>query len=135
MGGRQPVTVYFDEVETDINYIDNPISEIALIKYVERFPMAGNNGPAIFIYSKKIEDLARTSGSYVNKFTFPGYSVIKEFYAPDYSMRDAKTDAPDVRTTLYWNPEISLDKNKQKETFRFYNSDECHKMKVIIEGF
>jgi hypothetical protein len=28
-----------------------------------------------------------------------------------------------------------LDKNKQKETVRFYNSDDCHKMKVIIEGF
>ena len=135
-GGRQPVTVYFDEVETDINYIDNlPVSQIALIKYAESFSMAGNNGPAIFIYSKKVEDLASTPGSFINKLTFPGYSVIKEFYSPDYSIEDTKAAASDVRTTLYWNPEILLDKQHQKETFRFYNSDECHKIKIIIEGF
>ncbi|MEP6615978.1 MAG: hypothetical protein ABJA57_05335 [Ginsengibacter sp.] len=136
MAGKQPVTIYLDEVETDIGYIENlPISEIALLKYTENFTLAPSNGPAIFIYSKKIEDLAATSGSYVSKFTFPGYSVTKEFYSPDYSVSDAGISTRDNRATLYWNPEILLDKSKQKQTFQFYNSDDCHKMKVVIEGF
>jgi len=135
MGPRQAVTVYFDEIETDINVIDNiPINEIALIKYESQFVMAPANGPALIIYQKKPEDMKGDYTSVLPKFSFPGYHVTREFYSPNYSMPDDRHSAPDVRTTLFWDPNILLDKEQQHQKIRFYNSDNCKKMRVIIEG-
>ncbi|MBA2249756.1 MAG: hypothetical protein H0W12_06145 [Chitinophagaceae bacterium] len=133
--GQQTVTLYLDEFETDFNSISYLlIDEIALIKYVDNFVMVSGNGPAMFIYRKLPEDMGNNASQYVSNFSFPGYSVTKEFYSPDYSMPQ-KDVASDIRTTLYWNPEILLNKEKQKENFQFYNADNCHKIRVVIEGF
>jgi hypothetical protein len=136
LGGPQKVTVYLDEFLTDFSFVENiSLNEIALIKYVENFIMVPGNGPAILIYTKKGDDRGSIPSSVFNKFNFPGYSFTKEFYSPDYSRSDARDNAPDIRSTLYWNPYILLDKNKQIETIRFYNSDDCRKMRIVIEGF
>lgn len=134
-GGHKEITIYLDEFQTDFNSIEYiPLDEIALVKYVESFALTSSNGPSLFIYRKIASDLVSTPSNYVTKFNFPGYSITKEFYSPDYSIPD-KDAVPDIRTTLYWNAEILLNKDKQKETLKFYNSDDCHKMRVVIEGF
>jgi hypothetical protein len=40
----------------------------------------------------------------------------------------------DNRTTLYWNPVISVSGEKEF-TIRFYNSDAAKKFHVVLEGF
>jgi hypothetical protein len=135
MRGPQRVAVYLDEVGMsfpDAAY--TPVDQVALIKYVPNFVGQSGNGPALFIYRRLPQDMGNTNSKYVSSFNFPGYSVIKEFYSPDYAMPYSSA-APDVRTTLYWNPEILLTKEKQKQTLRFYNTDNCTKMRVVIQGF
>ncbi len=135
-GGKQEVTIYVDQFESDITTIQYiPIDEIALIKFLKNFVYSNTNGPALLIYRKTAGDMAGSPSNYVSSFTYPGYSVTKEFYSPNYSNPGANTDAPDIRTTLYWNPNVVLDINKQKELFKFYNSDNCKRMRVVIEGF
>lgn len=135
MGPRQAVTVYFDEIETDINFIDNlPMDEIALVKYESQFVLSPANGPALMIYQKKPEDMKGAYSSVLPKFYFPGYHVTREFYSPNYSMPDERHSAPDVRTTLFWDPNILLDKSQQQQKISFYNSDNCKKIRIILEG-
>jgi hypothetical protein len=62
-----------------------------------------------------------------------GYSPIKEFYSPDYSM-PPQNDSPDYRSTLYWNPFIIAGKDHRHISITFYNNDFTKNMKVIIEG-
>jgi uncharacterized protein YfaS (alpha-2-macroglobulin family) len=47
----------------------------------------------------------------------------------------AKTDAdhPDLRTTIYWNPNI-ITGNDGKTTFEFFNADGKGTYRVVIEG-
>ena len=62
-----------------------------------------------------------------------GYSPVKEFYSPDYSIPN-ETNNADLRKTLYWNPFVIPDKKTKKISLSFYNNDFTKKMKIIIEG-
>ena len=62
-----------------------------------------------------------------------GYSIIKQFYSPDYDTKP-ETDINDFRATLYWNPNLRFDKNTRRVTVPFYNSDYCKKIRVTVEG-
>jgi hypothetical protein len=62
-----------------------------------------------------------------------GYNTIKEFYNPNYELANNPAIA-DYRTTLFWAPFILLDKTNRRITIPFYNSDNCKKLRVIIEG-
>ena len=60
-----------------------------------------------------------------------GYSPIKMFYAPQYNVE--QTIQPDLRTTVYWNPNLTTDKNG-KLNVSFYNGDKTGKHRILIEG-
>ena len=42
---------------------------------------------------------------------------------------------PDLRSTLYWNPNIFLDKTNSKIKIEYYNNDVSKKLLLTIEGF
>jgi hypothetical protein len=111
------------------------MADVALIK-VFRPPFlggaGGGSGGAIAIYTKKGASL-NSSATGLPSSNIYGYSIIREFYSPDYS-NDPGSFAKDYRTTLYWNPHIHLDKNNRKVILPFYNSDNCKKIRVIVEG-
>lgn len=62
-----------------------------------------------------------------------GYSVVKEFYSPDYE-QNPEAGEKDYRVTLYWNPNLYFDKDTRRITVPFFNSDNCKKFRVIVEG-
>lgn len=118
----------------DASYILSlPMSEIAMVKIFDPpFFGAWGAGPggAVAVYTKKPTMLEVKSLDYS---LLAGYTPVKEFYSPDYSM-PSKDDATDYRTTLYWKPFVLTDKNNHTITLSFYNNDITKKMKVIIEG-
>jgi hypothetical protein len=65
-----------------------------------------------------------------NKVT--GYSKYKEFYSPEYGPDNLKGNRPDLRTLLFWNPEVTT-KNGTVE-LKFFSSDQPGKYHVIVEG-
>ena len=69
------------------------------------------------------------AGKGVRKTWLEGYSQVKEFYSPDYSVLPKD---PDYRRTLYWNPSVTTDKNG-KAQIHFYNNSRCRKFKVSAE--
>lgn len=63
-----------------------------------------------------------------------GYQLPVEFYSPKYDTADKKnSEVPDVRTTLYWQPELITDE-QGNASFLFYNSDQVIGYSLIIEG-
>ena len=128
-------SVFLNESTTDVSMLQSiSMNDVALIK-VFRPPFfgasGGGAGGAIAIYTKKGGDVTAVKGlDFTNIY---GYSAIKEFYMPDYEKTTA-TDVPDYRSTLYWNPFLIMDRKTRRIKIPFYNSDNCKKIRVVIEG-
>ena len=65
----------------------------------------------------------------VRKTWLEGYSTIKEFYNPNYSVL---LPVPDYRRTLYWNPSVTTDENG-KAKIEFYNNSRCTNFSISAE--
>lgn len=64
----------------------------------------------------------------------PGYTVTKEFYSPQYeTFAKRNSSTPDLRTTLYWDPDVMTDASGRAE-LDFYSADTTGPYTVIIEG-
>ena len=129
-------SIFLNELNSDINMLGTvSMNDVALIK-VFRPPFfgasGGGAGGAIAIYTKKGggNNAAVKGLDFTNIY---GYSAIKEFYMPDYEKTNTP-DVPDYRSTIYWNPFLILDKKTRRIKIPFYNTDNCKKMRVVIEG-
>ena len=65
-------------------------------------------------------------------YNLPGFAYPAEFYSPDYS-RQTPPEPTDYRRTLYWNPDLRLDKNGEA-TVTFYNNSRQTTLSIEAEG-
>lgn len=63
--------------------------------------------------------------------SFKGYSPVKMFYSPQYNVE--QTIQPDLRTTVYWNPNLITNENG-KFNVSFYNGDKVGRHRILVEG-
>ncbi len=130
--------LFLNEMHTDAQGLSTiSMSDIAYIK-VFRPPFmgatGGGSGGAIAVYTKKGGQNTNANFVGLSKVSIIGYSPLKEFYSPNYAQENPLDALDDIRTTLYWQPYIFLDKDKKKTTLSFYNNDISKKLKVVIEG-
>ncbi len=130
--------LFLNEIHTDAQALSSiSMSDIAFIK-VFRPPFmgatGGGAGGAIAVYTKKGGQQNNANFVGLSKVTVNGYTPFKEFYSPNYSQENPLDVLDDIRTTLYWQPYIFLDKDKKKATLSFYNNDISKRLKVVIEG-
>ncbi len=131
-------SVFLNEMVTDIQQIQSiPMTEVAYIK-VFRPPFFGasfgGSGGAVAVYLKKGANRNNNAGTGMESVKLFGYSLLKEFYNPDYENESPNNNKEDLRTTLYWNPFIIMDKNKRRVILPFFNNDHTKKLRVVIEG-
>ena len=62
-----------------------------------------------------------------------GYYKAREFYAPKYDDPKTNTRVADLRTTIFWEPNIITDKAGQSSV-SFFNADGKGTYKAVIEG-
>ncbi|MDP3466840.1 MAG: TonB-dependent receptor plug domain-containing protein [Daejeonella sp.] len=62
-----------------------------------------------------------------------GFFKGREFYSPDYDDPAINVQIPDLRTTIYWNPNVVSD-STGKASVEFFNSDGTGNYKAIVEG-
>lgn len=127
--------LFLNEMPVDAEMLSSiPVSDIAYVKVINP-PFLGASGGgngAIAIYTRKGDDFKYESGKGLNRNTITGYSVIRQFYSPDYDRyRDEKKD---LRTTLYWNPEVILQPGESSTVIKFFNNDVTEAFRVVIEG-
>jgi hypothetical protein len=67
------------------------------------------------------------------KYSFNGFYKSKEFYSPKYNSPQSNASIPDLRSTIYWNPNIITDKDG-KASFEYFNADTKGGYRVVVEG-
>ena len=134
--GGKPA-VFLDEMNTDVDMLSSiSVSDIAYVK-VFRPPFMGSfNGSsgAIAIYTRKGNDTPQPRSNGLKSSTISGYTPIKEFYTPNYASINPQNEQRDLRTTLYWNPDVHLTPRGRTVTLTFYNNDITNAFRVIVEG-
>ncbi len=147
-GKRVPVQIFVKGSPVDINYLYsmNPGEiesvEIFLKDELGLVNSAYNSNGAIVINTRKLEttkisyqDLKQIMGSHYEVTLYPrGYQPIKTFYLPRYvGPRASQPVQNDVRSTIYWNPNVTTDKTGNA-TIEFYNADGQGTYRVTVEG-
>ncbi|MFI5154607.1 MAG: hypothetical protein ACHQEM_00385 [Chitinophagales bacterium] len=131
--------LYLDEVKVAATQLRSvSISQIAMVKVFRPgtvTSIGGGAGGSVAIYTRKGGDkIADPNIKGLDQITILGYSAIKQFFVPNYLEKSDLDDISDVRTTLYWNPNVLLDKSNNKMSISFYNNDITTKMRIIVEG-
>jgi hypothetical protein len=115
-----------------------PLSDVEKIEILKSpqnlatFGVKGANG-VIAIYTRRGKPVTGNSiGKKIIENKVVGYSKYRQFYSPLYAPDKVNDEKPDLKTTLYWNPEATTKKGKAE--LRFFSSDLPGKYEVIVEG-
>jgi MazG family protein len=129
-----------DNTEMDIEMLDmlnvHDIAQIDLLKSVSHLAMFGSRGAngVISIYTKRGEVSFRRELLNVSTYMPLGYQRPLEFYAPKYDTPEKLSDdTPDLRTTIYWQPNVKIDETGAA-AFDFYTADTETTYSAVIEG-
>jgi hypothetical protein len=131
--------IYLNEIQSDASSVKNiPVSDIAMVKVFSPGSaggMSNSTGGVIAIYTKKGGDKKPDpSIKGLDMVRILGFNVQREFYSPDYLI-NPEPESDDIRTTLYWNPNLKTGRGNRRISIPFYNSDVTHKFRIILEGF
>ena len=135
--GNIPMIIYLDEIETDASFVSTiPANQVAMVKVFGSFAAAAGNGPGgvLAIYTKKgadMNDVMRFGSSMIK---YNGYTITKEFYAPDYTVDISAKSETDNRITLDWRPDVFVNNVNPKIPVTFYNNDRTKAFKIVVEG-
>lgn len=129
--------LYLDEMATDVDMISSVnVNDVAYIKVFRPPFLGGFNGGngAIAIYTRRGNDVKSDPGKGLANNKVQGYTLVKQFYSPNYSTFTQQNEQRDLRTTLYWNPTVSVKPGQSSVVISFYNNDVAKSFRVIIEG-
>jgi len=133
----ETVYVFLDEIQTTVQQVSSiSVSDIAFIK-VFRPPFVGNNSGgkgAVALYTRRGDEEPEARAGDRQAEIVMGYTKIKEFYSPAYGDSKTLSSAKDIRTTLYWNPQLEINTGEQNASFEFYNNDISNGFRITIEG-
>lgn len=131
------IAFYLNEVPVSREVLDNlSMIDVAFVKtYVgaETFAVGPFNG-AILVYTHKGVSVGKSIyDKTFAKSQLGGYSPVREYFSPDYSLTPALQTMPDNRITLLWSPRVVAGKDG-KANIKFFNNDKGTKVKVLIQG-
>jgi hypothetical protein len=110
-----------------------PMKEILFIKFISKPGL--KSLPTLAITSRQALDQANIMENKTGYAVIKGYTPVREFYEIKYSgSKSGENRDTDFRSTLYWNPNLHLDKTHRKTNFVFYNNDISSKFRIVIEG-
>ncbi len=133
-GTGNKVALYLDEIPVDADMLDaTPVNQMAYVKFLPSTVAAIGAGAALAVYMKKGGDLNAVLESPTDIIHYNGYTIIKEFYNPNYDLQP-DNDKPDNRLTLAWYPNIFISEINPEIPVIFYNNDRTKRFKVIAEG-
>lgn len=130
-------TVYLNEMPTDVSQLSSmSMADVGYIKVFRPPFMGGFNGAngAIAVYTRKGGPNKSEPGKGLPYKNVIGYTVMKEFYSPNYASIDPRNEAEDIRSTLYWNPMILTTSENHRIILDFFNNDVSDAFRVIVEG-
>lgn len=116
-----------------INQFD--IDRIEVVKGPGAAAYGGRGGGGVIaLFTKRggVEYEEATPGDNIIVYRAGGFQQIREFYTPAYTA-EGKTERPDYRTSLHWEPNIRTDKQGQA-SLRFFTADRSTAYRVVVNG-
>jgi len=143
LSGRLPMTIIVDGVILGPDHLDDvsptEIYSIEILRSGGLLALYGSNAPggAIIITTKHGNEgtayFTQAQPNGIMTFPFAGYYKAKAFYVPKYDHPKTNDQSSDLRTTVYWNPNVVTDKDG-KASIEFYNNDTKGTYRVVVEG-
>lgn len=113
------------------------IESVEVLRSIANTAIYGSSGGGgVLIINTKRGQVNNNYRSYapgVLSYKPQGFFKAREFYAPNYDDPSINAKIPDLRTTIYWNPNVVSD-STGKASIEFFNSDGTGNYKAIIEG-
>jgi hypothetical protein len=133
-GASRPMTVIIDGGDGSLD--DIPFSQVETVEVLRNASGAiyGTTDGVIVITMKAGASQTSSIASIgVLPISPMGFYKARIFYSPKYANAESLNTRPDLRSTIYWNPEIRSDKDGNAG-FDFYNADGVGTYKVTVEG-
>jgi TonB-dependent SusC/RagA subfamily outer membrane receptor len=135
--GRGPMLVIVDGVEgADITYLStNDVETVEVLKGASAsiYGMAGGHGVLIITTKQGDERNDNVASIGVLSIAVNGFYKAREFYSPKYDASSHANSGADLRSTIFWQPEVVTDKDGNA-SFDYYNADGRGNYRVVIEG-
>ncbi|MCY1503198.1 hypothetical protein D9M68_373170 [compost metagenome] len=97
----------------------------------------GTNAPtgAVYITTRIGADMTNNAPRTAAMLTLKnaGFAQRKEFYSPDYDDPATNRALYDLRSTIYWNPNVTTNA-KGQGAFSFFNANRPGTYEITIEG-
>jgi len=134
------MTVVLDGVQTrGLNLNDLNPTEIATIEVLKSgntsmYGLSGSGG-VLVITTKRPGEIEVDKSPDLNAINVSvmGFYKAREFYSPKYGVADTSNTGQDLRTTVFWKPDVITDKDGNA-SFNFYNADLKGVYRVVVEG-
>jgi TonB-dependent SusC/RagA subfamily outer membrane receptor len=140
-GLSKPMEIIIDGLNVDSDVFNNlnasDIESIEVLKNISYTSIyGGKGGNGVLIITTK-----RGAGDYsVERYTPgiityspKGYYKSRVFYSPQYDNPKTNTQIADLRSTIYWRPNIITGKDG-KSSFEYFNAGAKGTYRVIVEG-
>ncbi|MBS1529605.1 MAG: carboxypeptidase regulatory-like domain-containing protein [Bacteroidetes bacterium] len=138
MGGHMLIVIDGEVTQDSSINIINPqsVETVEVLRFASTsiYGMQGGNG-VIIITTKQGKGLDPKDivSKGVLPVTIQGFYKARQFYAPKYEHPDDYASHKDLRSTVYWQPDVATDKDGNAE-ISFYNADGKGDYRVVVEG-
>ena len=137
--GAPPMRIMVDGTEMPPEYLSSlnmhTVQSIEVIDDIAYAAVYGAraNGGVLVITSKQGDEGISEPAPGILFYSPIGYYKIRTFYSPHYD--DPKTNIPvaNLRSTIYWNPNMITDKDGNT-SFQYFNAGSKGTYRVVIEG-
>lgn len=135
-----PMGIRVDGIPTDPDFLDaispTDIESIEVLKSISYTAIYGSEGGGgVLLITTKRGGGGASYNRYapgVVALSPKGFYIAREFYSPKYD-DPAKSPRVDLRSTIYWNPQV-VAKKEAGASFEFYNASEPGTYRMVLEG-
>ncbi len=139
--GPVPMQIIIDGMPVEPEFISsinpNDVESIEVLKSGANTAIYGmRGGGGVLVINTKRADNSKDYRTYapgVISYNPKGFYKGREFYSPNYEDPKINVKVADLRTTVYWNPNVISDPDG-KSSVEFFNADNPGTYKVVIEG-
>ena len=139
--GPIPMQLVVDGAYWEPEYLSsinpNDVESIEILKSGAYSSLYGSRGGGgVLIINTKRGERNTNYRSYspgITSYKPQGFYKSKVFYSPNYENPAINLKIPDLRTTIYWNPNVVSD-STGKASVEFFNDDGTGNYKAVVEG-
>jgi hypothetical protein len=121
----------------DINYVLTipvfMIDRIDVLNSSVAYGMKGANGVISIITRTEMRRGPEVLSANAASIKMKGYDASRIFYSPRYNSPENLSYTPDTRTTIFWEPYITIEKNGSAK-LEYFNTDNPASINITVEG-